>query len=75
MPGGRIMVRDVVMEPDRVAPREGALFAINMLVATACGGTFTLEEFREDLEASGFCDVDLLVKDAWMNSVVTARRK
>ena len=39
--GGRIMVRDVVMEPDRVAPAEGALFAINMLVATACGGTFT----------------------------------
>jgi len=73
-PGGRIMIRDVVMERDRASPPEGALFAINMLVATASGGTFTLDEFREDLEASGFRDVELLVKDAWMNSVVAATR-
>jgi predicted O-methyltransferase YrrM len=74
VPGGRIMVRDIVMEPNRVAPREGALFAINMLVATASGGTFTFDEFREDLEASGFGNVELLVKDERMNSVVAARR-
>lgn len=74
VPGGRIMIRDIVMEPDHVAPREGALFAINMLVATASGGTFTFDEFREDLEASGFGDVELLVKDPWMNSVVAAKR-
>ena len=72
VPGGRIMIRDVVMEPDRIAPPEGALFAVNMLVATASGGTFTMDEFREDLQASGFRDVKLLVKDAWMNSVVEA---
>ncbi len=34
-----------------------------MLVATASGGTFTLDEFAEDLQASGFRDVKLLVKD------------
>ena len=61
VPGGRIMIRDVVMEPDRIAPPEGALFAVNMLVATASGGTFTMDEFREDLQASGFRDVKLLV--------------
>ena len=44
-PGGRIMIRDIVMEPDRIAPPEGALFAVNMLVATASGGTFTMDEF------------------------------
>ncbi len=70
LPSGRIMIRDVVMEPDRVAPREGALFAVNMLVATTSGGTFTMDEFAEDLQSSGFRDVKLLVKDAWMNSVV-----
>ncbi len=70
--GGRIMIRDVVMEPNRVAPPEGALFAVNMLVATASGGTFTMDEFTEDLQASGFRDVKLLVKDEWMNSVVEA---
>ena len=53
-PGGRIAIRDIVMEPDRVGPREGALFAINMLVNTDSGGTFTLAEYAEDLHAAGF---------------------
>jgi SAM-dependent methyltransferase len=74
MPGGRIMIRDVVMEPDRVDPQDGALFAVNMLVATASGGTFTLDEFIEDLQASGFGDVKLLLKGQRMDSVVEARR-
>jgi len=72
--GGRIMIRDIVMEPNRVDPPEGALFAVNMLVATASGGTFTMDEFVEDLQASGFRDVKLLVKDPWMNSVVEATK-
>jgi len=33
-PGGRIIVRDFIMEPDRTEPVAGALFAINMLVNT-----------------------------------------
>ena len=74
VPGGRIMIRDIVMESDRIEPPEGALFAVNMLVATASGGTFTMDEFREDLQAAGFCDVKLPVKDKWMNSVVEAIR-
>ena len=48
------------------------MFAVNMLVATASGGTFTMDEYTEDLQASGFRDVKLLVKDPWMNSVVEA---
>jgi SAM-dependent methyltransferase len=74
VPGGRIMIRDIVMEADRTAPPEGALFAVNMLVATASGGTFTMDEYTEDLQASGFHDVKLLVKDQWMSSVVEATR-
>ena len=70
--GGRIMLRDIVMEPGRTAPLDGALFAVNMLAATASGGTFTMDEYAEDLRASGFRDVRLQIKDAWMNSVVTA---
>ena len=49
-PGGRIAMRDVVMEPSRTGPREGALFAINMLVNTDSGGTFTFDEYAEDLQ-------------------------
>jgi ubiquinone/menaquinone biosynthesis C-methylase UbiE len=73
-PGGRIMIRDIVMESSRTQPAEGALFAVNMLVGTATGGTFTLAEFVEDLEAAGFSDPQLVVKDEWMSSVVAATK-
>jgi SAM-dependent methyltransferase len=72
VPGGRIALRDVVMEPCRTRPPEGALFAINMLVNTESGGTYTFEEYAADLRASGFEDPQLAVKHEAMNSVVVA---
>lgn len=74
VPGGRIMIRDVVMQSDRTGPVAGALFAINMLVNTQSGGTYTFEEFAEDLQAAGFRDARLLIEDPWMNSVVEATK-
>ena len=56
-PGGRVAIQDHVMRDDRTAPRAGALFAVNMLVGTAQGGTFTLAEYRSWLEGAGFRDV------------------
>jgi len=56
-PGGRIVIRDFIMEPDRTRPAAGALFAINMLVNTEGGGTYTFKEIREDLEKAGFMDI------------------
>jgi SAM-dependent methyltransferase len=73
-PGGRIALRDMVMEPDRTQPREGALFAINMLVNTETGGTFTFAEYAEDLQAAGFVEPQLLVPHEGMNAVVGARK-
>jgi len=52
--GGRIIVRDHVMEPDRTRPVSGAIFAINMLVNTPGGGTYTFEEIKEGLNEAGF---------------------
>jgi SAM-dependent methyltransferase len=74
VPGGRIAIRDVVMEPCRTQPREGALFAINMLANTECGGTFTFAEYAEDLRVAGFENPRLLVKHEAMNSVVAAEK-
>ena len=62
------------MEPDRTRPRDGALFAINMLVNTATGGTFTFEEYAEDLQAAGFVEPQLLVPHEGMNAVVGAKK-
>ncbi len=71
-PQGRIAVRDIVMEPCRTRPRDGALFAINMLVNTESGGTFTFEEFAEDLQAAGFVNPHLALRGEAMDSVVMA---
>jgi ubiquinone/menaquinone biosynthesis C-methylase UbiE len=73
-PGGRIALRDIVMQPDRTQPRDGAMFAINMLVNTPTGGTFTFEEYAADLQSAGFRDPQLLVQHEGMNAVVGARK-
>ncbi len=73
-PGGRIAIRDILMEEGRTRPVAGALFAVNMLVATEGGGTFTLAELREDLEAAGFAEVAQARQDEAMNAIVVARK-
>jgi len=50
------------------------MFAVNMLVNTEGGGTYSLSEYREDLEASGFTNVRQVREDPWMNSVIQASR-
>ncbi len=72
--GGRIAIRDILMDETRTRPVAGALFAVNMLVATEGGGTFTFEELREDLEATGFAGAVVRRKDEAMNSVIVARK-
>jgi SAM-dependent methyltransferase len=73
-PGGRLLIRDIVMDDSHTAPLAGALFAVNMLVATAGGGTYTLAEIRADLQSAGFDDVRLVRPDEGMHAVVSARR-
>jgi SAM-dependent methyltransferase len=74
-PGGRLLIRDVVMEDSHTAPPAGALFAVNMLVATDGGGTYSLAEIRDDLQSAGFDQVELIRSDEGMHAVVSARRK
>ena len=73
-PGGCIAIRDILMEEDRTQPVAGALFAVNMLVATEGGGTFTFAELREDSESAGFAEVALARQDEAMNAIVVAKK-
>jgi SAM-dependent methyltransferase len=73
-PGGTIAIRDVVMNADHTGPTFGALFAVNMIVNTDTGGTFSFEEFAEDLQAAGFVNPQLMVKAEDMSSIVTATK-
>ncbi len=71
---GIVVIRDVVMDESRISPQAGALFAVNMLVGTEAGGTYTFDEFREDLTRAGFTEVTLLYKGEYMNSLIRAKK-
>ena len=65
-PGGRVVIRDFVLEPDKTAPKGAALFALNMLVATRTGSTYSEAEYTSWLKGAGFVRVtrpqpDLLI--------------
>lgn len=74
VPGGRIVIRDHVMKPDHTTPKSGALFAINMLVGTPGGGTYTYEEIKTGLTAAGFENVSLIQEGEPMMGLVEAFR-
>ncbi len=54
---GMIVIQDFIMEDDRIHPVEGALFAINMLVNTEGGSTYTESEVKGWLEEAGLCNI------------------
>lgn len=54
-PGGLICIRDFV----RGRGGEAALFAVNMLIFTDEGGTYTEEQYREWLSGAGFGGIGL----------------
>ncbi len=73
-PGGSLIIRDIVMDADHVHPPGGAMFAINMLTATPLGGTYSLGEYSEDMQAAGWVGIELIYRDTWMDSLIRAKR-
>ena len=71
-PGGNLVIREILMDESHTQPPGGALFAINMLLATQDGGTFSFEEIRSDLEAAGFVEVELIQRGVWMDGLPQA---
>jgi (2Fe-2S) ferredoxin/precorrin-6B methylase 2/DNA-binding CsgD family transcriptional regulator len=56
-PHGRVVIQDFILEPHKTAPKQGALFALNMLVGTPAGSTYSDEEYSAWLRAAGFHEV------------------
>ena len=73
-PGGRIAVRDIIMNEDRTLPKAGTFFGINMLVQTKTGMVYTFDEVKEDLEAEGFTDIKFAIPAETMSAVVTGEK-
>lgn len=53
-PGGRLAICEFILDPDRAGPPRPALFALNMLVGTRGGNSYTEADYRRWLEAAGF---------------------
>jgi 2-polyprenyl-3-methyl-5-hydroxy-6-metoxy-1,4-benzoquinol methylase len=51
--GGRLIVLDFIMNEDRLRPPHGAFFALNMLVNTHSGDTYTDSEVRSWMNEAG----------------------
>jgi SAM-dependent methyltransferase len=53
-PGGMLVVSENVLNEDRVSPANSAIFAVNMLVATRNGRTYTFKEIAGMMRKAGF---------------------
>lgn len=69
-PGGMLLIRDHIMDESRTKPPEGALFAINMLVNTRGGDTYTFSEVEKGLSEAGFVNIRMLRSGERMDCLV-----
>ncbi|MDR3764279.1 MAG: methyltransferase [Acidobacteriota bacterium] len=53
-PGGKLILQDFILDPEKTSPLFAALFALNMLVNTEAGGTYSEEEYTEWMKEAGF---------------------
>jgi cyclopropane fatty-acyl-phospholipid synthase-like methyltransferase len=56
-PGGRLVVQDFILNPDKTGPLHAALFSLNMLVATEAGASYSEFEYTQWMKAAGFTEV------------------
>ena len=56
-PKGRLSIQDFILDPDRTSPLHAALFAINMLVGTEGGNTYTEPDYAQWMKDAGFDSV------------------
>ena len=55
---GQIIIKDWVMNDDRTEPAGGVFFALNMLVGTRSGDTYTEKEMKEWMEKTGIKKIE-----------------
>jgi predicted O-methyltransferase YrrM len=56
-PGGRVVIQDFILEREKTAPRNAALFALNMLVGTEQGSSYSADEYADWLRETGFTEI------------------
>ncbi len=69
-PKGRIAIADFIVDPDKASPRSATLFALNMLVATHGGATYSEPEYDAWLKAAGFGEIKRIRMPGPINLIV-----
>jgi ubiquinone/menaquinone biosynthesis C-methylase UbiE len=72
-PGGQAAIIDMIPNDERTGPPFALIFALNMLVNTSTGSTYTLPEYRSWLAEAGFSEVTTV--DVASHSPVILARK
>lgn len=73
-PGGALLIRDHIMDESRIYPPLGAVFAINMLVNTHGGSTYTFGEVEGALKEAGFVNARLVRRGERMDCLIEAEK-
>lgn len=72
-PGGQVVVQDFIMNENRTGPASAALFALNMLVGTEAGDTYTENEVRSWMRGAGLRRI--IRKDTEFGTTLVIGRK
>jgi len=56
-PNGRLVVQDFILNADKTGPQHAALCALNVLVATDAGASYSEVEYVSWMKAAGFTEV------------------
>jgi (2Fe-2S) ferredoxin/ubiquinone/menaquinone biosynthesis C-methylase UbiE len=55
-PQGRVVISDFILDADKTSPRYATLFALNMLVGTHAGASYSEPEYAAWLKQAGFAE-------------------
>lgn len=61
--GGRVVIRDFIIDESKTKPAFAAIFAVNMLVNTQNGRCYSFSEIKGWLQSLGFRDIHLIPMD------------
>jgi cyclopropane fatty-acyl-phospholipid synthase-like methyltransferase len=74
-PGGQIVLREFVLDPDRASPPEATIFALHLLLTTEAGGLDTSDDWVEWLISAGFTPPQKIELPSWIGLALTISRK
>jgi ubiquinone/menaquinone biosynthesis C-methylase UbiE len=71
--GGRIAIKDFILSDDKVSPQWAAVFAVNMLVGTDGGNSYSAREYADWLAETGFKETRVVETPGQSDLVVASK--